>query len=460
MLFTQIEFALFFAVVVLFFQLLKSNSSKKVLLLLASAYFYGYWDFRFLFLIFSCVIVNFLCERMIRRTRQNASLCRFWLILSMAYSLGILAFFKYFNFFAENIAYLTGVDHDSITLNLVLPIGISFFTFQAMSFTIDSFRSKASAKTSLVDFALYVSFFPQLVAGPIVKANEFLPQLRKTQKVSISSLQTGFHIFAVGFCKKCFVADNLARIVDPVFGNPAEFSGLTLGFAVLAYSIQIFFDFSGYSDMAIGSARVLGYRFRNNFNLPYVARNISEFWHRWHISLSTWLRDYLYIPLGGSKHGSVKTARNLFLTMILGGLWHGASWNFVIWGAWHGIALVIYHAISRPSVHSNKQLLNYFSTMFVVLVGWVFFRASTFENATSILFGISTLQEGISFCPPFWVVFVGLFWVWSFTKFYFNFQTIDFEKPSLHSTVLVWCMFWAGVVLSPNNSTPFIYFQF
>jgi len=333
---------------------------------------------------------------------RSESTRKLLLTLSVAYYLGILALFKYFNFASESLATAlqwAGVTITPTHLRLVLPFGISFFTFETMSYTIDVYRREIPPATKYLDYLLFVSFFPHLVAGPIVRPSSMLPQLEREPEASEDLKAEGLFQIASGLCKKIIIGDTLGlNLVNRVFDNPERFSSLEVAVAVYAYAIKIYADFSGYSDVAIGSAKLFGYHLPRNFNAPYIATSLQEFWHRWHISLSTWLRDYLYIPLGGNRGSSAKTYRNLMLTMVLGGLWHGASWNFVIWGTLHGGALAASRLWSQrarehePEAPSHSKVAHALlsgaklcGTFHFVCFAWIFFRAPTFSHATLVL---------------------------------------------------------------------------
>jgi alginate O-acetyltransferase complex protein AlgI len=339
MVFSSITFFAFFSIVLLAMVLTKipvfaSRRLRHGILLFASYIFYGWWDWRFCFLMFALTLVAYVSAlRIAKRPKQ-----KMWIVIGVAVPLVILGFFKYFNFFVESFVRVWGISRGN-SLSIILPVGISFYTFQSLSYTIDVYRKKIRVERDFSRLALYIAFFPQLVAGPIVRAGDFLPQLEEDRNISFSNFKTGIQIFIFGLFKKVVVADWLSVFVDDVFRTPAAFHAISLVLAVIAYSIQIYFDFSGYSDMAIGCAKCLGYDFERNFNLPYMSRNVSEFWTRWHISLSSWLKEYLYIPLGGNRKGTARTYINNMLTMLLGGLWHGANWTFVVWGGIQGAAL-------------------------------------------------------------------------------------------------------------------------
>jgi alginate O-acetyltransferase complex protein AlgI len=384
MVFSEPRFLLFFLLVFGVHWLLRANDLRKLLLLGASLYFYGSWDVRFLGLIVGCATVDFLVARQIGLARERGGRGKGWLYLSLSYDLGTLAFFKYFNFFAASgAAFLQwlGLPVSEVTLSIVLPVGISFFTFQAMSYTIDVYRGQLSPTPRYLDFLLFVTFFPQLVAGPIVRASTFLPQLDTRREFKSVDVHGALGQFLAGFVKKAVVADLIAGPADAVFKDPGQYGAASIWVAVLCYSIQIYCDFSGYTDMAIGSARLLGYELCENFRFPYLAANITEFWRRWHISLSTWLRDYVYISLGGNRGSRWFTQRNLMLTMLLGGLWHGAGWTFVVWGAIHGVALVVHKEWVRYVGEGRLPFVSRILTLYLVLLAWIFFRAQNFTDA-------------------------------------------------------------------------------
>jgi D-alanyl-lipoteichoic acid acyltransferase DltB (MBOAT superfamily) len=412
MIFNSQTFLIFFAVVYLLYLLAYRRTRTQNILLLAASYiFYGYWDWRFLILILISTIADFTIGREMGRTADDTPAGlrkrKRLLALSVAINLGILGFFKYFNFFAESLANLTsalGFNVDPVLLEIILPVGISFYTFQTMSYTIDIFRKRLQPTDSLLNFAVFVAFFPQLVAGPIERAVHFLPQIENPRHIRAEQIGNGFFLIVWGYFKKVFVADNAARIANEIFNNYQDFSGLDLIIGVVAFAIQIYGDFSGYSDIARGIARLMGFELIINFKLPYFAISPSDFWRRWHISLSTWLRDYLYIPLGGNRKGTGRTNLNLFITMLLGGLWHGAAWNFVIWGAYHGVILIIYRALGArlaprkvtAPVMAYAVIAAQMTIMFALtLLGWLIFRSSSVEQITYFL-GNASLRPSVT----------------------------------------------------------------
>jgi alginate O-acetyltransferase complex protein AlgI len=450
-LFNSLIFLLFFAVFFPLFILVRKNVFyRNVLLLLSSYFFYGWWDPRFLILVAISTSVDYIAALgaagkpvpLADRIKSGAFLLAvtagslafasphdlwlaplilagvaltgiatflidrapaerrrfYWLCLSLVTNLGILAFFKYFNFFVNSVAAALstlGLDPQLGSLSIILPVGLSFYTFQAISRTIDCYRGKFDPAYSIVNYAAYHAFFPQLVAGPIERAAHLMPQFETVRPLTRDMLTTGALLFLWGLYQKVVIADNLAPLANAVFGDPiGKTAGVTL-MGVLAFSFQIYCDFCGYSNMARGLARCLGFDLMANFNLPYFARSPSEFWQRWHISLSSWLRDYLYIPLGGNRYGPRKMYRNLMATMLLGGLWHGAGWTFVAWGAFHGAIQVVYRTLGIDSILERFRIATaggllvhgtcWLMTMTLVAIGWVFFRAQTFTDAATVL---------------------------------------------------------------------------
>lgn len=364
--------------------------------------FYSWWDWRFLGLIALLTVLNYLCGLKIADSPSENVWRKYYVSLSIVCSLVVLGFFKYFNFFVESFSALAktaGFQFHDGTMAIILPVGISFYTFQAMSYTIDLYRKEIEAERSFLKFAVFVSFFPQLVAGPIVRARDFLPQLQSDRIVEWEDIRRGINLILWGFILKVIMADNLAVTVDCAFQDPSAVSGLYLLTGIVFYAFQIYGDFAGYSLIAIGLARVMGFHFNVNFNRPYLATSFSDFWKRWHISLSSWLRDYLYIPLGGSRKGKRRTQINLMLTMLLGGLWHGAAWTFVIWGALHGGYLILQRVVSdrvakiRMIPRRLTGGLAWVSVFSGVLLAWVFFRVQSLDEAFLVLEKIVTLDR-------------------------------------------------------------------
>ena len=385
MVFNSLNFLIFAAVFFpLYFAL--RGGARLWLCLIGSYVFYGAWDWRFLGLIVTSTLIDYYLGLSLEDEPDPVRRKRL-LQLSLVANLGFLAFFKYFNFFIESATVgmrSLGYDGSLTTLGIILPVGISFYTFQSMSYSIDVYRRKIPVERNLLRFATFIAFFPQLVAGPIVRASDFLPQFSKDREFEWSRLQVGLGQVLWGFFKKVAIADSIAPYVDQCFASPGTFGALHLAIGVVFYSFQIYCDFSGYSDIAIGLARIMGFDFPKNFNKPYFSQNFSEFWQRWHISLSGWLRDYLYIPLGGSRGSRLFTFRNLMITMLLGGLWHGAAWVFVFWGFLHGAYQVVGRVLSpywqrlwaalRAPAWAQVPV-NVATVYFLTCVAWVYFRA-------------------------------------------------------------------------------------
>ncbi len=396
MVFNSLAFLAFFAIVHAVYALLPHRAQNRMLLA-ASYVFYGSWDWRFLSLILASTVLDYVCALRIEGASDPRGR-RYWVGASIAGNLGILGFFKYGGFFIENFRALLaalGVEVSLPVLNVVLPVGISFYTFQTMSYTLDVYRREMPAHRGFLDFALYVSFFPQLVAGPIERARRLLPQVLAPRRISREWVIEGLWLALWGYFLKCFVADNLAPIADGVFSeDPPENAGMVL-VGLYAFAFQIFGDFAGYSAIAIGIARMMGFELMTNFRQPYLVTNPREFWKHWHISLSTFLRDYLYVPLGGNRGSRLRTARNLSVTMLLGGLWHGAAWNFVAWGAYHGVLLAIHRGWSgvrgeRREPRTALRLLQIVGMFHLTCLGWLLFRATSLDQAADLLGTLAT----------------------------------------------------------------------
>ncbi len=408
--FNSLEFALFFATLLLIYTWVFARPlARNVTLLVASYFFYMSWDWRYAGLIALSTLVDYVIGLRLSREDQPG-IRRALVIASLSFNLGILGLFKYYNFFidvGEGALSLFGFDVSGLKVDLLLPVGISFYTFQTLSYTLDLYRRNIEVERSLLRFAVYVSFFPQLVAGPIVRASDFLPQLNRTPNVSRNRFDDGFTLIFQGLFKKVVIADLLGGLgVDAVFANPSEFSSLDLLLALYGYTYQIYNDFSGYSDIAIGAARVMGFDLPENFNRPYHSQNVREFWTRWHISLSTWLRDYLYISLGGNRRGSRRTNVNLMVTMLLGGLWHGAALNFVLWGAYHGLLLVLAGrgAERTPHVGGGRKLLNQVATFHLIVFGWLLFRVQDAPQFVDYVSGLLAFSGGSRLQPAYLAV--------------------------------------------------------
>jgi len=479
MLFNSLAFAIFLPIVLAGYYVL-SRRAQNYWLLAASWLFYAWWDVRFLNLLGVCTLVNFYCGIRIAES-PSPRRRKLYLAAGVVTCMAILAFFKYFGFFmssAQTVLAALGLRGSSPAWQIVLPVGISFYTFQTLSYTIDVYRRKMEPCYDVVDFALFVSFFPQLVAGSIERAANLLPQFQQRRTVRWEQLREGALLILIGYFKKVGVADALAGLVDVRFSNPALCSGGDLLLALYLFSVQIYCDFSGYSDIARGCGKLVGIDLMVNFNQPYFSSSVTEFWRRWHISLSTWLRDYLYIPLGGNRHGAWKTYRNLMLTMLLGGLWHGASWRFVVWGGLHGLYLAVHRSLGRRPLRGASEpppatpaargawVVKVLLTFHLVALTWIFFRADTFALAWAYLKGIVTWQRAGGIDPMSWLSprvlsLVGLLVL---------IDAYQYVRKD-HTAFLRWAwplraLTWACVVIvlvtmgGIGVQIPFIYFQF
>jgi len=468
MIFTEFRFLGFFLVAFLVHWGLRGLTARKIWLLICSYVFYAAWDWRFLFLILASTLVDFVAGMRIHDAAE-ASRKRRWLQVSLVANLGLLGVFKYLGFFIDSgvdLLHFMGFEASRPVLGIVLPVGISFYTFQTMSYSLDVYFGRLKPTRSLLDLALFVGFFPQLVAGPIVRASLFLPLLKENRRFSTIPVRYCLVLFFVGFVKKACISDNVVAVVDPFFRDPGHFSALGAWTGVLMYAVQIYCDFSGYSDMAIACAGLLGYTLPLNFNFPYLAADIREFWRRWHISLSTWLRDYLYIPLGGSRGSKWFTYRNLMLTMLLGGLWHGAGWNFVIWGGLHGLALVVHREWERSRLPALvpapvRFVVGTVGTFWWVCLAWIFFRSATFSEALGICrsFALFDSPGARSFGMGPMYVFAGL--VAAHVLGATHMAGRSMEKLPGWAFAAVYGALWPIALAFMNGAVqPFIYFQF
>jgi len=486
MLFNSLEFLIFFPIVFILYYLLP-HKNRWFLLLIASYFFYGYWKVEYLLLIlFSTIVDYFAGLRMAKLTDKKKK--KTWLYLSLLSNLGLLIAFKYLDFFTEslnNSLSFAGIENKIPVFSLLLPVGISFYTFQTLSYTIDIYNGKLQPEKHFGKFALFVSFFPQLVAGPIERARYLLPQFRKKIYFEWTSFVSGCRLMLWGMFKKVVIADRLALTVNEVYNNCELYDGFTIVIATIFFAIQIYCDFSGYSDIAIGAARTMGFDLMTNFKTPYFSKSIREFWQRWHISLSTWFRDYVYIPLGGSRVVKWKWYYNLFLTFLISGLWHGAAWTFVIWGALHGIYLVF--ALWNPIrarfrsflfLNENVILTKFYDvgTVFIlVCISWIFFRANTVSDAFTILKKVITFSEysfeqlSLSFFqtsvnPSVYSIDLALSWLWIFSLplIEWGFTTkLKFDRLPNYIRISIYILGISLILLTGNfGSNTFIYFQF
>ena len=501
MLFNSYTFILFFAVLLVLHNLNLPWKVKKMNLLIASYIFYAVWNPPFVILLWISTAVDFIVGKKLYHAEGKAKR-KALLIVSLCVNLGMLGFFKYGGFLLENFTLLMssiGIEYQAAKPNIILPVGISFYTFQTLSYTLDMYRKKMTPENSLLDFSLFVTFFPQLVAGPIVRPNELLPQFKVPHKATGVQLQKGLFLLTLGLFMKVVMADGmLSGAADTVFGDPRPLLALDAWLGVLAFSGQIFFDFAGYSTCAIGIAACLGFTLPHNFRYPYAAIGFSDFWRRWHITLSTWLRDYLYIPLGGNRYGALRTYTALMLTMLIGGLWHGASWTFVVWGGLHGTYLCVERLLRpkrsssehiqreqnslipipettpvtttaslAPAFFRKKTVQNFFAallTFFLINVTWVFFRAQDFSTAWRLLgsmFGL--IKDGAPVLTTLAILKVSFITICLVATHWIMRNTgvlIVAEKLKWWLVGLVWAIMLILLILSQESSSSFIYFQF
>lgn len=479
MLFNSIDFAIFIPIVFLIYWLLNSHLRAQNLFVAISSYvFYGWWDYRFLFLIFFSTVVDFYIAKNIQKSR-DPKVRKLLLVCSLFTNLGLLGVFKYYNFFVENFNQaftFLGYHVNGSSLNIVLPVGISFYTFQTLSYTIDVYRGKLQPTHNFVSFAAFVSFFPQLVAGPIERATNLLPQFYKSRKFEYTNAVDGLRQILWGLFKKMVIADNCALYADMIFNNSESYSGSTLALGAVFFAFQIYGDFSGYSDIAIGTSRLFGFNLMQNFAFPYFSRDVAEFWRRWHISLSTWFRDYLYIPLGGSRSHKV---RNVFVIFLVSGFWHGANWTFIIWGAINALYFIPLLLAKRNRVNTSivaenkrlpspKELFNIMTTFSLVTIAWVFFRAESVSHALIFIrdmFSLDLLSLPVysirKLIYPI-VVLLAFFVVveWFGRKDKYAIENLLKNKfTPIRWAFYTLIIFLIGMYMQ-TEETPFIYFQF
>ncbi len=480
MLFNSLDFAIFLPVVfALYWMLHRSLRWQNVLIVVASYVFYGWWDWRFLGLIvFSTLVDYFVGNGM--KTSENNLHRKILLWTSIVVNLGLLGFFKYYNFFLDNFVQafsLFGRDISAGSLEIILPVGISFYTFQTLSYSIDVYRRKLEPTNDFIAFAAYVSFFPQLVAGPIERATQLLPQFFSKRAFSYPMAVDGLRQILWGLFKKMVIADNCAVLANMAFENSDTYPGSALLLGAIFFAFQIYGDFSGYSDIAIGTARLFGFGLMQNFAFPYFSRDIAEFWRRWHISLSTWFRDYLYIPLGGSRGGKWMSIRNVFIIFIVSGFWHGANWTFVVWGALNAayflpLMLTERNRTNLDVVAENSWLpgwkdgLRMLGTFFITVLAWVFFRAETIGHAMEFLLNIfsqTLFTSPLISIPKLMAVVLIVFMLaveWLGRRDQYGLEKLALNFPPLIRWSFYGCIVMMIVLFAPTEETPFIYFQF
>ena len=480
MLFNSFAFLIFLLLVFGIYWILVKYQALfgKLVLLISSYIFYGWWDWRFLILIIISSATDFIIGKYLFAS-SGIRTKRWLLFLSVFINIGILLFFKYFNFFIDSFQSLTGIDADKgwSTLHIILPVGISFYTFQTLSYTIDIYRGKIKPTQSVITFFTFVAFFPQLVAGPIERAQRLIPQFEKLAAFSYRQASSGLKLMLWGFFKKMVIADQLATLVDAVYSQPGQYNGLGIVFATFLFGYQIYCDFSGYSDIAIGTARLFGVELMTNFKVPYLSTSFQEFWRRWHISLSTWFRDYVYIPLGGNRKGEIFRIRNILITFLVSGLWHGANVTFIIWGAFHGLLYIIEKSAASVLLLSEKLkvYLGWISTFILVNFAWLFFRAESWQQIKILLnkvflndsvatngFKELLFENGNFTAPGRMLIF--MFPLFLLAEFLMKEKSFD-EFVSNLSRPLEWGIFYLLILsilfFGVLHSAPqFIYFQF
>ena len=478
MLFNSLTFAVFLPIVfVLYWFAARTRNAQNVLLLFASYVFYGWWDWRFLGLLLISTVVDFCIGRILDATEREPRR-RALLILSLAINLGILFTFKYFNFFIDSFESLfaaIGLQADFPTLRVILPVGISFYTFQTLSYSIDVYRCKIPASDDPVAFATFVAFFPQLVAGPIERARDLLPQFGVDRKFSFEDGRQGMRQILFGLFKKVVVADQCGAIIGPIFDTPGAHSGLTLLLGVILFSFQIYGDFSGYSDIAIGTARLLGFRLTTNFRYPYFSRDIAEFWRRWHITLTSWFRDYVYFPLGGSRYGRAKTIRNVAIVFLVSAFWHGANSTFIVWGLIHTALYVPLFISGRNRsqldtvasdrwIPSLSDMARIITTFMFVSIAWVFFRADSITVAMKYLQHMFAFNNNWLSMEIDRALIEALFAICLLVTFEWLARTKEFALQDFAHSLLQRWIAYTGLLLMilqyAVSETPFIYFQF
>ncbi|WP_111928328.1 MBOAT family O-acyltransferase [Clostridium tertium] len=440
---------------------------KNYILLLASLFFYAWGGMNYLKVLIISILINYIFGLLVDKTIDKKHLRMFFFILGIILNLALLFYYKYYDFFLENINTIFNMNLE--LKKIVLPIGISFFTFQGMSYIIDIYRNDGKVNKNIFSVALYISLFPQLVAGPIIKYKAVDEQIRN-RKESIDYFSYGINRFVIGLGKKIIISDMLGAISDNIFllANSSGIDMITAWIGAICYTLQIYFDFSGYSDMAIGLGHLFGFKFPENFNYPYISRSITEFWRRWHISLSTWFKEYLYIPLGGNRRGNVYF--NLVVVFLVTGLWHGASWNFVIWGLWHGLFMIIERLIRDKAWYKKIPLIiKIFITLFIVIIGWVLFKATTLKEGLrylSIMFGLVNFSN-ITFEFTYFIsrkfillIIIGIIASTPIPKNIFN-RYKGIKAFELIKTILIILLFIVSIIFMVNSTySPFIYFQF
>ena len=482
MLFNSLNFAIFFPIVFIIYWGFLKNSLKyqNLLLLISSCFFYACWDWRFLFLLFASIVLVYFSGRFMGSAKSQ-KIRKVWLLVSVIFSLGLLGVFKYYHFFTSSFTDLLstfGIQINTWSLKVVLPVGISFYTFHGLSYIIDLYNRKIEEEKDFVNYAVFVSFFPLLIAGPIERATHLLPQIKKPRIFEYTKAVDGVRQILWGLFKKIVIADNCAEFANLIFNNSANYSGSTLFLGAIFFTFQIYCDFSGYSDIALGTARLLGIELLRNFAFPYFARDIAEFWRRWHISLTTWFRDYVYIPLGGSRCSKAMVVRNTLIIFLVSGFWHGANWTFIIWGIYHALLFLPLILMNKNRKHINsvsegrripqlKEIIQMSTTFFLVVIGWIFFRADSIGHAFNYISEIispslftipkfagmgKALTTSILVC-----IFMIIEWLGREQQYAIARLGLKWKRPvryAMYYAIIV-AIFWFG-----GKEQQFIYFQF
>lgn len=459
MLFNSPVFLLFLLVILILFYSMPKNNIKKYLLLVASLFFYAYWNWVWVSLLICFILFNYFIGNQINSSKRSS----LWLKFGIIGNLSVLFYFKYFQLFTDSIIQFLGIlklNPTPVHFDIFLPIGISFFTFQSIGYLVDISRKDIQPAKSLLDFAIFKSFFPQLIAGPIERAKNILPQLENFSNPSRKVLLEGVYLFAIGLFQKTLIGDPCGRVVDAVFFDVSRYTSFEIFATLLLFTFQIYADFLGYSNMARGIGKFFGIELMKNFNQPYFAINIVDFWKKWHISLSQWLKDYLYIPLGGNKFGSKRTMINVFIVMSLGGLWHGANWNFLVWGIYHALLIILF---KRFPIQFSFRFVNQLITFVLVVIGWLFFRVHSFDQFLVILNKCYTFEFGshaFRFVKMVFgfglVLFLIDFFEQKYETTFFSVIKNNAFKYGIIATIVLFCFVYVIV----KKPLPFVYFQF
>jgi alginate O-acetyltransferase complex protein AlgI len=483
MLFNSIDFAIFFPVVFILYWFVANKDLKKqnVLLLISSYVFYGTWDYRFLFLLIFSTLLDYFTGIKMFENKDSKKKKLFWFWLSISVNVGFLGIFKYYNFFASSFAEAIsnfGFKADPQTLNVILPVGISFYTFHGLSYVIDIYKDRIKPERNFINYSVFVSFFPLLVAGPIERATHLLPQIQRKREFNYLQAVDGLRQILWGLFKKIVIADNCAEYANQIFNNSADYSGSTLVLGAVFFAFQIYCDFSGYSDIALGTARLMGIELLRNFAFPYFSRDIAEFWRRWHISLSSWFRDYLYIPLGGSKGGTWFKVKNTFIIFLVSGFWHGANWTFIVWGALNALYFMPLLLLNRNRTNIDivakgkilpdlREFINMGITFGLTVFAWIFFRAANLHHAFSYIDEIFSysfftipnfpgIRQTLPILPLIFIFFI-VEWVGREQQYAIAHIGLKWLKPvrwAMYYSIIFSILYYAG------NKQQFIYFQF